>query len=290
MTEATEYTKAWREEIHHLLGLSWDRFIEWTVITWLSAWIWTAWIVSSAFIVPDSGPVTWIADVITAFGGSAPAWLLGIPVWLLDPHRAALLPICLIASAVLATLSLRSFTLTGLRVLALAAAAVAVEIHGSILPLFWIVAIASAPCIVSIVASFVPRDDNARFDDREWSFFYAKGSLVMFAFRILGLYGMPVAAPFVLANGLVSSYRIERVYNPAESLGRAAARELAGASKNNKSVAESDPLVVLSALVSAVSAAFPTPSSQNVAAALDARLHSYHERPIGSMGTIGRTS
>lgn len=288
MSETTDNAKALREEVHHLFGVSWDRFIEWAIITWLSAWIWTAWIVSNAFITPDSGPISWISDVITTLGGEPPAWLLSIPIWLADPHRAVLLPICVVTSAILATLSLRSFKLTGLRVLALAGAAIAVEIDGSMLPLLWIVLVAAIPCVVSMGASFLPQKD--RLDDREWSFFYAKGSMTMFAFRVVGLYAMPVAAPFVLSLGLVFSYRIEREYNSAQSLGRASARELAAASKRDKSIAESDPLVLTSALVSAIASALPTPDSQRVAAAFDSELHTYRERPLGATGGIGRTS
>ncbi|WDH78808.1 hypothetical protein PTQ19_15065 [Microbacterium esteraromaticum] len=288
MNEAAVASKAWREEVHHLLGLSWDRFVEWMVIAWLAAWLWTAWVVSNAMILPESGPITWFADVIKAFGGEPAAWLVAIPEWLTDPNRAPLLPICVIASAVLSTLSLRSFRLTGLRVLALLSAAIAVEIHGTMLPLVWIALAAAVPFAVSVLLSVLPRDDADMGDEREWSFFYAKGSMYMFGFRVLALYLMPVAAPILLAIALVFSYRIEREYSPSESLGRESARALAAASKKGETVATCDPLVTSSAIVAALTAATPTVTGQRVAASFDHQLRSRNQRPLGA-GGIGRS-
>lgn len=289
MSEATDTSTALREEVRHLLGLSWDRFLEWTIITWLSAWIWTAWSVSNAVVVPDSGPIAWIADVITAFGGKPPTWLSDIPVWLTDTHRAALLPICVVASAILVTLSLRSYRLTGLRVLALGSAAVAVEIDGSVLPLLWIVAVAAVPCAASIVASFLPGDNDGLLDDREWGFFHIRSSIVLFVLRVVGLYLMPLVAPGVLAAALVFSYRVESRYQPAQSLGRASAGELAAASSEQKTVAESDPLVLMSAIVSAISSTLPEGKDQGVAAAFDSELRKRRKPPIGGIPRVGRS-
>lgn len=286
--EIPHTAKAWREEIDHLFGINWDHFIEWLLIAWLSAWIWTAWIVSNAFIVPRSGPITWIADVIREFGGTPAAWLVAIPEWLTDPTRAALLPISVVASAAFATLSVRSYKLTGLRVLALAMAAIAVEIHGSVLPLLWIALIAAVPCVISVLASFIPQDDDDLRDEREWSFFYAKGSLQLYATRVLALYVMPIAAPIVLVFVLVFSYRIERQYQPSEALGKVAAREIAKQSRSDKTLAEADPLVISSALVAAVTSALPTTHSQRVAASFDDALRDHLEGPTGAVPIAGR--
>lgn len=274
--EVPNTAKAWREEVDHLFGISWDRFIEWVLIGWLSAWIWTAWIVSNAFIVPRSGPITWIADVIRSFGGEPAAWLVAIPTWLMDPARAALLPITVVLSAVAATLSLRSHKLTGLRVLALAAACVAVEVEGSMWPLLWIVLIAAIPAAAAFVAGLLPTERD--HDEREWAFFYSKGTVEMFLARVVGLFVMPVVAPLVLLAALLFSYRLEREYRPADALGTVTARELNRASNEGKTVATSDPLLTVAAIVAAITSTSELPNSRAVAATFD--FHVRHRREM----------
>lgn len=263
--EVPNAAKAWREEVDHLFGIPWDRFIEWVLIGWLSAWVWTAWMVSNAFIFPRSGPISWIADVVRSLGGEPAAWLLAIPVWLTDSHRSVLLPISIVVSSIVVTLSLRSYKLTGLRVLALATATVAVEIDGSMLPLVWICAIAAGPAVVALLLGLRPAD-RERDED---GFFYAEGAVRWYIMRVMGLYAMPIAAPFLLGFVLVFSYRVERLYRPSEELARSAARHLASESRQGKSLATADPLTVVSALVAAVTAATVSPSGQAVAASLN---------------------
>lgn len=272
--EVTSNAKAWREEVHQLFGLGWDRFVEWSLVAWLSAWIWTAWAVSNAIVFPTSGPISWIAEVVTALGAEPADWLVGIPAWLTDPRRSVLLPIAVVGAAVCATLSVRGYSLTGLRVLALAFAVVAVEIDGTVAPLLWIVLVAAIPFAVAFGLGFRPQDHG--YDDREWSFFYPLGAIRNYLVRVLGLFAMPIAAPGLLAFALVTSYRIDREYRPAESLAAVVARELDMASEKEKTLTGGDPLLVASALVAAITSTSASAGSQRVAATFDERIRAPH--------------
>lgn len=268
--EVTDRSKAIREEVRHLFGISWDRFIEWTIIVWLSAWIWTAWTVSEAVVFPASGPIEWIADVIGAFGGTAPDWLLGIPEWLTDPKRAMLLPIAVMVAAVVATFALRSYALTGLRVLALVAAVVAVEIEGSMWPLAWIVLVAAVPCVIAIVIGFLPDRHDALGDESRWeSFYYPAGAVERFALRVVGLFLVPVVVPIFLIPALVVNYRIDREYRPAEELARRAAASL---STSRGGAEESDGLAAVGAVVAAITAGSSSRTSAVVASSFNYQL------------------
>lgn len=282
-SDITDNTKGWREEVRHLLGLSWDRFVEWTVIAWLSAWIWTAWAVSNAVVFPASGPITWLAEVVRLLGGEPASWLTAIPVWLTEPQRSVLLPISVVASASFATLSVRSYRLTGLRVLALIAAVVAVEIHGSALPLIWVVLVAAVPFGVAFGLGFLPNSDE--LDPREWSRHYPPGALQRFVMRVVGLYAMPVAAPVLLFPALVSSYRVERKYVPSEALAEAAARELGKESSGERPHASADPIAMASSIVAAITATSATASSREVAAAFDHHIREGRQSPLGGWRT-----
>lgn len=289
ITDIADNAKAWRTEIRHLFGLSWDRFIEWVIIAWLSAWIWTAWTVSNAIVFPTSGPITWISEVIRAFGVQPARWLLDVPIWLTDPQRGMLLPIGVIASAVLATLSLHSYDLTGLRVLALACALVAVEIHRSMLPMLWIVLLAAIPFLAALGFSFLPQDRDHDVDEREWSAFTPEVSVRFYLARVLGLFVMPLAAPVFLLFAVVNSYRVEREYRPADDLASVAAQELVREVEQGKRLSTSDPLTVTSALVAAITSISPTTNSRRVAAAFDYRIRERRYARNAGRPRLGRS-
>lgn len=277
-SEITDGSKAWREEVKHLFGLSWDRFVEWAIIVWLAAWIWTAWAVSNALVFPSSGPITWIAEVVTAFGETPATWLTDFPVWLADPNRAALLPISAVGAACFATLSVRSYRYTGLRVLALVCAVIAVQIEGSVLPLIWIVTISAVPFAVALGFGFL--GDNKIHDEREWSIHYPPLAIRSFVLRVVGLFAMPVAAPILLLPALIGSYRWKHEYQPSEALATVAVREWEAA-RGGADDGSSGALHT-AALLAGVTSTTSTARSQQAAAVFDDHLRDRQRQPLGA--------
>ena len=249
--DITDHTKSLREEVQHLFGLRWDSFVEWTMIAWLSLWFWTSCLVTSEFTLPSVGPIEWIAEVLRALAVDPPEWLLAIPGWLTDPQRAWLLHVFVISAVAAATLAVRSYRHTGLRVLALACAALAYEVDASASPIAQILLLAAVPAAVAILISFLP--DRREREDRMTSFFHGAGVSERYIMRVFGLFVAPVVAPFLLLVALVTSYRTEVAYQPSYDLARAAASGLESAGGSTK-LADADALAVVSAIVAAITA------------------------------------
>lgn len=144
------FIKTFREEFSALLGLRWDSFIEWAVITWLSGWFWVtafesafsnmnkfhAW---SATPHEDYGPITGLSVFLEKLSLHSPRWLTSFLNWLHDPAHDWVYFIFIIISLITCVTSMRSYKHTGLRVLALLSIAIACEMDGSLLPVLWVV-------------------------------------------------------------------------------------------------------------------------------------------------------
>ena len=249
-----------REEVRHLFGLRWDNFVEWVIIAWSSAWLWTSWAVSNAFVFPMNGPIEWIAEVLRLLDVPSPSWLLSIPRWLTEPDRSWLLWVFIVGAAVFATLSVRSHRHTGLRVMALVCMILALEVDGSAWPILWSGLWALIPFGIALVLGALP--DSRNSEQRLSSFFLPQGVAEHYFVRVLGIFAMTVVAPGVLFAALVTSYRTVVPYEPSRELARLVAYEL---EERADSLADVDAFTALSALVAAVSANSSSNSSRHVA-------------------------
>ncbi|WP_022889492.1 hypothetical protein [Agromyces italicus] len=263
-----EQAKSLREEVQHLFGLRWDSFIEWTLIGWLSLWLWTSWLVSNSLTLPTVGPIEWIADVLRALDVEPAAWLLGIPAWLTAPDRAWLLQIFVIAAAAAATLAARSYRHSGLRVLSLACAVLAYEVDASASPVLQIMLFSAIPLVVALLVSFLP--DQREWDDHTSPFYHREGMFWKYVTRVLALFFAPAFAPVLLFAALVTSYRTEPLYEPASDLAFTAASELDAHGAEQK-LADADALAVVSALVAAITAGSTHRESRRAASTFNYR-------------------
>jgi hypothetical protein len=255
---------SWRAEVRQLFGLRWDNFVEWVIVFWASAWLWSSWAVSNALVFPKEGPIEWVADLLHRLAVEPPHWLLEIPRWLTTPDRSWLLWVFQIGAAIFATLAVRSYRHSGLRIMALINLLLAFEVNRSALPLLWVALFALIPPGVALIASVVT--DSRSIEDRHRGFFYPKGIIKRYLTRILGLFLFPAIAPGVVFLALVNAYKTVPPYEPSSDLASRVAIEL---HDRPKSLAEVDALTALSALVSAVSASQSLSSSQNVAGIFD---------------------
>jgi hypothetical protein len=256
---------SWRAEVRQLFGLRWDNFVEWVIVFWASAWLWSSWAVSNALVFPKEGPIEWVGDILHRLAVEPPHWLLEIPRWLTTPDRSWLLWVFQIGAAIFATLAVRSYRHSGLRIMALICLRFAFEVNRSVLPLLWVTLFALIPPGAALIASVVAPDSRG-IEDEGRSFFYPKGIVERYLPRVLGLFLFPVIAPGVVFVELVNAYKTVPLYHPSSNLASRVAMEL---QDRPKSLAEVDALTALSALVSAVSASQSLSMSQKVADIFD---------------------
>lgn len=214
--------KSWREELDKLFGFRWDTLVEWALISWLSIWFW---LLNDRQLVFDSGgPVTGVEQFLGALDVASPQWLTSWTAWLQTPERAWLLQVFMVVAAVSCVASLRSYSLSGLRTLALASAALACEMDGSLLPVLKIIGFAAIPAFAAMATAILEKySKNPVGRERE---FFLGHILDKFFVRIVALYLMPGAAPALFLLGLVGSFKSTRPYAPVEELNDEVVRSL----------------------------------------------------------------
>ncbi|MFJ4170928.1 hypothetical protein ACIPY3_15570 [Paenarthrobacter sp. NPDC089714] len=240
---AAEKSKSIREEVKELFGLSWDRFVEWVVIAWLSLWSWGGLAESNGYM-PKQLPLEWTRTGLESLSVAVPTWFSDIPVWLSSPSRSWLAIGFILLAVASQTCSLRRFQNTGLRVVALLALVAAIEAQQQYWPLFHFIWIAAIPAAIAVARGFMP--DQRKVDPLTESFYYHGGVVSKFVGSVLSLLVLPVLAPFVLIGSLVSSYKVEVTREPAVEALQQVTWEL-----HNKGTAlkDLDALTFLSALL-----------------------------------------
>lgn len=265
-----------REEVNQLFGLRWDNLVEWVIIVWASAWLYSSWAVNNSIVFPQEGPIEWIASVLRLLDVQPPAWLAGIPHWLTDPSRGWLLGTFMALSAVFTTLAVRHYDRAGLRFIALVAMMLALEVSEDAWPLIGTALLAAVPAAIAFVWGFVHNAQAGSDKDRS-SYYFPPAVIRMFIEGALGIYAMPIAAPFVLAYSLVDSYRTKLPYEPSRDLARLAIREL---HDQPQKLADADTFTVVSALAAVLTAGPSTRTSRNIAGTAHYYLEQRHDARV----------
>lgn len=237
MDENSPNSKSIREEVNALFGLRWDTLVEWIVISWLSIWFWVA--VYDDFEVRWAyGPLSGIERFATAIDVNLPGWFENIYVWILSPENQWFAKVLIFISVVACVAAVRSHRLSGLRTVALVAAAVACEMFGGLMPVLWILLFSAVPAGLGCMISFSYRfRDPDNLDSNV--FYYWEHILVSFGTKVVALFFAPVFAPILLAMQLVVSFRTDIPSDPVEELNREASFVLSGSSSDPSTWLES---------------------------------------------------
>lgn len=233
-----------RKELSALFGIRWDKFIEWAVIAWLSAWFWTSawyWFIgphgelsetvkyasipaNQRFVGPGSG----IEKFMLGIEISPADWLIGFLTWLQGLQGSAhnlIYWITLLAAVLASVTSVRSYKHTGLRVLALFCTAVACEVQGSFSPILWVLLIAFVPTVVACLLDLIDRS-RKESKNSEYQTYYTGTIITKFLTRIMFLFLEIPLAPLLVFILLVTSFRTNSPRFTAEEIVREVGMEL----------------------------------------------------------------
>lgn len=228
-----------RAEVTALFGIRWDSFVEWTVITWLSAWFWApAFTGGFSEVSPLErlaedgrfvGPVSGIESFLEGIGVGSPAWFTGFLTWLHAPDHSWIYWVALLVSVLTCVTSARSYKHTGLRVLALLSAAVACEVHGDLWPVLWVLVIAGVPALLACSLDWIDqRREKSRYGEHQY--YFAEGILIKFLTGIVFLFLKIPVAPIVILAQLVVSFRTEIPRYAGDEITQEVGRSLEAAS------------------------------------------------------------
>src|SRR5699024_10225382 len=218
--------KSIREEINALFGLRWDTLVEWAVISWLSLWFWFSAYDTESFRW-SYGPISGIDRFLAARSIGAPEWFMQVHGWVSNPVNEWFAKAAIAIAVIACVAAVRSYRLSGLRTVALVAAAVACEMHDGFVPIFFILLCSAIPAAVGCGIALVESHQNS--DDFDASVFYSwQFIMTSFATKVVGLFLAPILAPGLLAMQLVVSFRTDIPVDPVEELNREAVFVLNG--------------------------------------------------------------
>lgn len=214
MSQDKPETKTLRDELNALFGIRWDTLVEWSIICWLGLWFW----VLGLARFPDwtEGPFTSIETFLSLIGIPDPGWLSALITWIIAPEHAWMAQPLIAVSVVCCVSALRSYSFSGLRTLALIAAAVACEMQSSFLPVVQIVLLSTIPAIAAIGMAVLQKFGRSNLD-RSRSY-YIGHIIEMFITRIVLLFLAPALVPILLLIQLVTSFRTVPHYSPVHDL------------------------------------------------------------------------
>jgi len=216
-------------------GLRWETAVEWIVIAWMSAWLWS--FLLQGLRTP-SGPLTWSADAIESAGLGTPHWLVDTSDWIASPDRSWPYWVLVAAAVIAATASIGQRT--GSRVAALVAMALALEAKTS----WWTCALVVLGVLGLAMVAWI----------RAWT----KGPVdryqveILFSRQVVPLLVAPVIAPVLMLHTLLGVYSRKEPYEPSIALAEEAARAPRG---SNGDGAETLSWVDTMALVAAITSA-----------------------------------
>lgn len=205
-----------RQDFKALFGFRWDALVEWILISWLSLWLWMS-MFRNKDLKGTYGPLDGLRGFLEDLGFASHNWLDQTISWASDPEHVWFSRWLVAVAVVAAVTTVRSYRLTGLRIVALFSVALAVQMQQSFWPIFWTLFWAAIPTGLALLKGF--RDDHSQsgVKDRE-PYFSVRSVLYDFCAKIVLLFVMPLIAPLIVVAILIYSFEKHPPYNPIEEL------------------------------------------------------------------------
>lgn len=180
-----------------LFGGDWRAMLSWLTTGCAAVWVYFGLVAGGSL-----DPIGWFAGLTRSFGLPAPAWIVGLPVWLSNGQRGWVPVALTVAAAAAVAVLARPGVNHGLSVLTTIDLGILISVHRSLDPLWWVIGLAAVPVLIAGAIQV----KQTFWGVEEGGTWYFWDVAMVRLFLGLSVMWLPLALPVIVLAELVRSY------------------------------------------------------------------------------------